>query len=173
MAPSHLLTTSSTSAAVASAACMLALAGSLIGQEASREQKQAIARGKTLLVSITATKRSITEVLAELSTKTAVPIDRASVPADAVTTLPPADISLWNAIDQICRAHGKLAWDVSEQGVAIRNEPYAATNLATASGFAILFRGFERKSDRGEEYASSQAVVVGPPGAIVPLHYVM
>jgi hypothetical protein len=171
MSTSHPLTTSSALASTARVACLLALAASAISQEATREQRQAIARGKTLLVSVTATKKSTAEVLAELSTKTAVPIERAAVPADAVTTIPPAEVSLWNAVDQICRTHGKLAWDVSEQGVAIRSEPYVAPHLATTSGFGVLFRSFERKADRGEEYASSQAVVLGPPGAVVAVHY--
>jgi hypothetical protein len=166
-----LLTRFSASAASVQAACLLALAAAAIGQEATREQRQAIARGKTLLVSINATKKPIADVLADLATKTAVPIERASVPADAVTTMPPAEVCLWNAVDQICRAHGKLAWDVSEQGIAIRNEPYAAPHLATTSGFGILFRSFERKSRRGEEYASSEAVVIGPPGAVVAVQY--
>lgn len=153
------------------AACLLGLAGAVIGQEPSLEQRQAIARGKTLLVAVGATKKPIADVLADLAAKTNVPIERAAVPPDAVTTMAPAVLSLWDAVDQICRAHGKLAWAVSGAGITIASGPHVAHQLATASGYGVLFRGFERSADHGAEHARSDAVVLGPPGAVVALHY--
>lgn len=150
---------------------LLVLAGAAIGQDAQkaeREQRRAIARGKTLVVSVGATGKPITEVLAELQKATAVTIERGAVPADAVTTLAKAELSLWDAVDQICRAHGKLAWDVAGGGIAIRSEPYARPCLATTSGYGVLFRGFERTAEGG---VRSNAVVIGPPGAVVAVHY--
>jgi hypothetical protein len=142
-------------------------------QRVEHEQRQAIARGKTLLVAVGATGKPIVDVLAELEKTTAVAIDRASVPRDATTSMPPAVLSLWDAVDQICRAHGKLAWDVSASGIAIRSEAYVRPHIAMASGYAVLFRGFERKTDHGEEYVHSNAVVIGPPGAVVAVHCLM
>jgi predicted secreted protein len=145
--------------------------GSLI-QKIEHEQRQSIARGKTLVVSVGATGKPIADVLAELEKTTTVTIERGSVPGGATTTMAPAALSLWDAVDQICRTHGKLAWDVTERGISIHSEPYVRPNFATASGYGIVFRGFERKSDHGEDYVHGNAVVIGPPGAVMAVHYV-
>ena len=79
-------------AAFGRATWFFVLATSSVCQEPSREQRQAIARGTTLVVSVSAAKKPVAEVLTELSNKTGVPIERASVPADATTTLAPAQV---------------------------------------------------------------------------------
>jgi hypothetical protein len=141
------------------------------GQEPTREQRLAIANGKALLVPAIAAGKPIADVFAELERATKVPIERSAVPAGAAATAIKAGQSLWDAVDQVCRAHGKLAWDVGEAGITIRADAYVRPALATASGYGVLFHGFERVEERGEQYVRSRAVVLGPPGAVVAVHH--
>lgn len=140
-----------------------------------RVQNKAIASGATLMVTIDAKDRLITEVLAELQRITSVPIEHKGIPADAVTSLDAKGMSLWEAVDQICSAHGRLAWDVSEKGISIRRETYVRPFMATSSGYLLIVRPFLRyppgpgTGDR--DYVRGEAVVAGPPGAVPIAHY--
>ncbi len=140
-------------------------------QRIERVHRAAIANGKALVVPVAATGKPIAELFAELRAATGVCIDGAAIPADAVTTLPRASLALWDAVDQVCRKHGKLTWDVGTDGITVRAEPHAAPRLATASGYGLLFRGFHRITERGEEIVRSNALVLGPPGSVVAVQH--
>ncbi|HZN62080.1 MAG TPA: hypothetical protein VFC90_06710 [Planctomycetota bacterium] len=151
------------------AAGELRLKVNVIIRRIERLQRHTIASGSPLLVTLVAKDRPIPEVLAELQQKTSVPIDHRAVPADAVTSLEADKLSLWEAVDRICAAHGKLAWDVSDKGIAIRRETYVRPFMATNSGYLLLVRPFLKfppgpgTGDR--DYVRGEAVVAGPPGA--------
>ena len=149
---------------------VLALCPCAVGQSNPPAQRPPAA-GKPLVVTIGATKKPIIEFLAEMESATGVPIDRAAVPSEAIATLAPGTLSLWDVVNQLCRANGKLMWDVAEGGIVIRKEPFAAPSLATNGGYGILFRGFQPDPEEGGEHVASRAFVIGPPGTIVAVHY--
>jgi hypothetical protein len=140
-----------------------------------RHHLKAIASGSTLMVTLSAADKPIPEVLAELQKMTAVPIEHKAVPADAVTTLDAKGLSLWEAVDQICAAHGKLNWDVSEKGISIQKGTYVKPFMATYSGYVFLMRPFLRHppgpgtGDR--DYLKGEAIIAGPPGSVAVAQY--
>jgi hypothetical protein len=142
---------------------------SVIIRRIERLQRQTIASGSTLLVTLNEKDRPIPEVLAELQKMTGVPIEHKGIPADAVTSLEVTGLSFWEAVDRICSTHGKLGWDVSEKGITVRKEAYVRPFIATTSGYLFLLRPFLRyppgpgTGDR--DYMRGEAVVAGPPGS--------
>src|SRR5688572_5979806 len=141
-----------------------------------RKMRMDIACGNTLKVTLAAKDRPITEVFAELQKQTAVPIEHKGIPADAVTTLDVKVLSVWEAVDQICSAHGRLAWDVSEKGITIRREAYSRPILVVSSAYALIVRPFLRfppgagTGDR--DFIRSDFEVYGPPGAVAVAQFV-
>jgi hypothetical protein len=141
-----------------------------------KNHRKNIALGNTLLVTLSVKDRPIRDVLDDLEQMTSVPIEQKGIPADAATTLDVKGVSLWEAIDQICGAHGKLAWDVSEKGVSFRREAYVRPFMATASGYLLIARPFLRyppgpgSGDR--DYVRSDMVIAGAPGAASVSQYV-
>jgi hypothetical protein len=134
-----------------------------------RLHSKSIASGNTLLVTLNASDRPIVEVFEELEKRTGVAIERKGVPPEAATTLDAKGISLWEAVDQVCAANGKLSWEVTKKGITIRRETYAKPFMATSSGYALIVRPFLRyppgpgTGDR--DYFRSDIIVVGPPSA--------
>lgn len=141
-----------------------------------KNHRKNIALGNTLLVTLSVKDRLIRDVLDDLQKMTSVPIEQKGIPPDAATTLDVKGVTLWEAIDQICGAHGKLAWDVSEKGVSFRREAYLRPFMATTSGYLLIVRPFLRhppgpgSGDR--DYARSDMIIAGPPGAASVSHYV-
>ena len=144
--------------------------GALI-QKIDRLHRKAVASGGTLLVTLSAKGKPVSETLAQLQQMTSVPIDRSRIPADALATLEAKGISLWQAVDQVCKSNGDITWDVSEKGIDVRAEPYEKPFMATSSGFALILRGFELYKGRGgpvpqADYLNSRAYIAGPPEAV-------
>ncbi len=135
-----------------------------------RIQRKAIASGSTLVVTLSVKDRAILDVLEDLEKKTGVPIERKGIPGDALTSLEANGLSLWEAVDKICAAHGKLAWDVSANGIAVKRENYVRPFMATVSGYVLILRPFRRhppgQGTGDRDYVRSDAWVAGPPGAI-------
>ena len=142
----------------------------IIVKRIERVQRKAIASGSTLQVAVSAKDQPILELLAELQKKTSVPIEQKGIAADAVITLEADGLSLWEAIDQVCKTNGRLTWDVSGKGIALKKETYARPTMANVMGFALVFRGFQRfppgpgTGDR--DYIRSDVDVAGPPGLV-------
>jgi hypothetical protein len=141
----------------------------LIIQRIERLQRKFVAAGNSLLLSLSAKDKPVAELLAELQKITSVPIEHDGIPSDAVASLEASHLSLWAAVDQVCKSVGTLAWDVSEKGIVVRAEAYSKPFMATTSGYALIFRGFDRvppmKGSGDRESISSRAYVAGPPGA--------
>ena len=135
-----------------------------------RKIRMDVALGNTLKVTLTAKDQPIPEVFAELQKQTAVPIEHKNIPADAVTSLDAKGLSVWEAVDQVCSAHGKLAWDVSEKGISVRREAYSRPIMVVSSGYMLVIRPFLRfppgagTGDR--DFLRSDMQVFGPPGAV-------
>ncbi|HEY3227394.1 MAG TPA: hypothetical protein VGK61_10425, partial [Planctomycetota bacterium] len=146
---------------------------SLIGK-IERNRRQAAAQGKTLLVRLTAEESLITTLLADIQKSTGVPIENRSPPSYATATVAGDGISLWDAVDRICKTHGQLTWDISQWGIVVRGEPYAPPPMALNSGYAFLFREFVRTSagrDGKNVGLQSEAYVAGPPGVVTAAAY--
>ena len=119
-----------------------------------------------MLVKVAAKDQPLSEVAASLQTSTGVSIELQDGAKDAKVTLEAASVSLWEALDKLCKAHGHLAWNVSDKGIVVREGAHEPGLVANASGYAVLIREFERRlSDTPmgkRDYINSQAYVAGP-----------
>lgn len=135
-----------------------------------RVRRQAVVSGSSLKVTMTTKDEPVIDVLARLQKLTTVPIEHKGIPVDTVTSLDAKDLSVWEAVDQICHGHGRLAWEVSEKGIFVRRDTYVRPFMATTSGYALFVRPFLKfppGSGTGDrDYVKGEAYVVGPPGAI-------
>lgn len=133
------------------------------------ERRKAVARGQDLLLTLSAKDRPVPDLLAELQKLTSVPIDHQGIASDAVSSLEASGLTLWEAVDQVCKANGKLVWDVTEKGISVRRGAYARPFMAVTLGYAAILRRFDRNppgpGTGGRDYLSSAPVVVGAPGA--------
>jgi hypothetical protein len=140
-----------------------------------RVRRQALVSGNTLKVTLTAKDEPIIDVLDKLHKLTSVPIEHKGLPATLVTSLDAKDLSVWEAVDQICQGHGRLAWEVSDKGIAVRRDAYLRPLMATVSGYALFVRPFLRYppgSGTGDrDYVRGEAFIVGPPGSVSVAQY--
>lgn len=128
-------------------------------------------QGKTMIVKVAAKDQPLAELASALQVSTGVPIELQDAAKEAKVTLDAASPSLWEALDKLCKAHGRLTWDVSDKGVVIREGTYEPGLRAYASGYAMLIREFERRHSDGpmgkRDYINSQPYVAGPPGVLM------
>ena len=129
------------------------------------------AQGKTMLVKVEAKDRPLAEVAAALQASSGVPIELQDGAKEAKVALEVASASLWEALDKLCKAHGRLTWDVSAQGIVVREGAHEPGLTAHASGYVLLLRVFERRMSDGpmgkRDYINSEAFVAGPPGVVM------
>jgi hypothetical protein len=142
----------------------------LVIKRIERKRTKDIASGSTLMVTLNEKDRPVAELLAELQRMTSVPIDHRGIPAGATSSIEASPLSLWEAVDAICKNHGKLAWDVSGKGIAVRRETYSRPFMATESGYALIVRPYLRyppgQGTGDRDYLRSEVVVAGPPGVV-------
>ncbi len=129
------------------------------------------AQGKTMLVKLGAKDQPLAELASSLQASTGVPIELQDGAKEAKVTLEAAPASLWEAVDKLCKAHGRLTWDVTDKGIVVREGPHASGLMACTSGYVLLIREFVRRpsdSPMGKrDYISSEAYVAGPPGVVM------
>jgi len=135
----------------------------------------AAAQGKTILVRLGAEESLVTRLLTDLQKETGIPIENRSPPSYATAAVAAEGVSLWDAVDRICKAHGQITWDVSRWGVVVRGEMYAPPPVAMNSGYAVLIREFVRPTpapNKPPVGLQSEAYVAGPPGVVTSAAYV-
>jgi len=138
-------------------------------------RKLFLARGKTLLLRLNAKDRPVKELLAEFKKSTGISFEIKGSAINATTTIEGEAVSLWDAIDRICKTHGQLSWEVTNDGISIRGEPYVPPMMVTASGYALIMRGYVRRSEDApggrRDYLDSDAWILGPPGVVSIARY--
>jgi hypothetical protein len=128
-------------------------------------------QGKTMIVKVVAKDQPLADVASALQASTGVPIELQDAAIEAKVTLDAASSSLWEALDKLCKAHGRLTWDVSDKGIVVREGSNEPGLRAYASGYVLLIREFERRLSDGlmgkRDSINSRAYVAGPPGVLM------
>lgn len=132
-------------------------------------ERRARAQGKTILVSLSAKDRPLSDVATALQAVTGIPIDLRGEAAEANITCDAASMPLWEALEKICKTHGGLVWDVTDRGVEVRKGKRDSKVIDVSSGYAVLIRDFVRRASEGgrRDTISSNAYVAGPPGVVM------
>lgn len=98
-------------------------------------------------ISIDAKNRPLREVLEKLSKQTTTPIDYSNVPAEAMVTVKLDRVPLWKALDQICRASGKVMADLEPDHIVITPEPYVALPGKVTDQFCVTLQKIELSTE--------------------------
>jgi hypothetical protein len=94
-------------------------------------------------ITIHAKDLPLREVFAKLSKQTATAIDYSEVPENLKVSITLDRVPLWKAIDQICRASGKVMPEVKADHVMITPEPYVALPGKITDLFCVTLQRIE------------------------------
>lgn len=87
--------------------------------------------------------RPLGEVLDALARQSRTPIEAGGVGRDQRVSVELAGVPFWKALDEVCKASGKVMYAVELDKVVLTAEPYAALPKAFSDGFAALVQRLE------------------------------
>lgn len=118
------------------------------------------------LVTLKAKNRPAADVFAELTKQAGFPVEAREIPADTVVSLDAKDLPPAAAIDELCRAHGKLMYAWGRDRVVIFSAPYRRVPSFDRGPYRLIIDGVY-VSFTGKPATTAQimfnAGVVGPP----------
>jgi hypothetical protein len=91
--------------------------------------------------------RPLREVFQKVSKQTATAIDASEVPEDAKVTVSLDRVPLWKAIDQICRASGRVMAEVRTDRVAIVPESFVELPGRTTDLFSVTLQRIDLSTE--------------------------
>jgi hypothetical protein len=90
-------------------------------------------------VTVKAAGRRAAEVFAEIEKQAGMRIDTSELPPDTTITTDLAGVTIWDALDAICKAHGKIMFAFSPNRIVIERAAYRALPRAASDAwFAYL-----------------------------------
>ena len=143
-------------------------AGALIGR-IIRNRKLRAVLGKAPQVTFRAKDRPVVEILEELSAQAGVTLEPEELPAGMTASLDVTDVSVWRAVDELCRSHGGLMFAIAPSRVIVAAAPYRELPRAFRNGFFFFVDSLtqSRTVRRGASRTSFslQAALALRPGA--------
>jgi hypothetical protein len=97
-------------------------------------------------ITLDAKERPLREVLESLAKQADAELDLEDVPDGEKVTVACRALPFWEALDQVCRASGKVMYEIETEKVLLRAEPYAALPRRFVGGFAVLLSSIEISS---------------------------
>ncbi|HLY11974.1 MAG TPA: hypothetical protein VKW04_21920 [Planctomycetota bacterium] len=114
--------------------------GDIIRKIQDRERLSALLPAPSL-ITLEAKNRPLTEVLQAFGKQSRTPIDLTNVPGDALVSVSLAKTPYWFALEQICRASGRIMAAPDADHLSITAEPYVALpQVSTVHFHAALQR---------------------------------
>jgi len=98
-------------------------------------------------ITLKAADRPLREVFEKLSKQTATAIDYSNVPDDAKVTVSLDRVPLWKALDQICRASGKVMAEIRGDHVEILPETFVRLPGKTTDLFSVTLQRIELSTE--------------------------
>lgn len=98
-------------------------------------------------ISLKATDRPLREVFEKLAKQTSTAIDYSKVPDDARVTVSLDRVPLWKAIDQVCRASGKVMADIKGDHVEIQPEAFVPLPGKITDLFSVTLQRVELSTE--------------------------
>ena len=143
-------------------------AGALIGRIIRAGKLRAVL-GTPPQVTVRAKERPVVEILAELSAQAGVPVEPEELPEGITASLDVKGVSVWRAVDELCRSHGGLMFAISPRRVVVAAAPYRDLPRTFRNGFFFFVDSLteSRTVSRGASRTSFtlQAALALRPGA--------
>ncbi len=112
----------------------------------SRIEDRAVLRSKlrpAKLVTIEAREQSLRGALEELAKQGPTSIDLKEVPEGEKVTLSLSKVPFWEALDGLCRANGRIMYEVGSDGVRLKPGPLVDRPRRLSGPFAVFLTGVE------------------------------
>jgi len=108
------------------------------------------------------------EVFAELTSQTGVPVEGQDLPAGTLLSLEADNLTLPQAVDELCRTHGRLMYTWSYARVVIRSAPYRKVACFDKGPYRVIIDRFDwithaAGTNRENEF-SAEGGLLAPPG---------
>ncbi|HLF94096.1 MAG TPA: hypothetical protein VJB14_11605, partial [Planctomycetota bacterium] len=120
----------------------------------SRVEDRAVLRSKlrpARLVTLEAKDRSLRDALEELAKQGTTPIEAKEVPEGEKVTLSLSKVPFWEALDGLCRANGRIMYEVGSDEVRLKPGPYVDRPRRLSGPFAAFLTGVQAvKTAAGE-----------------------
>jgi hypothetical protein len=98
-------------------------------------------------ITLSAKDRPLREVLEKVTKQTATAIDYSEVPEEVKVTVALDRVPLWKALDQICRASGKVMPEIRSDHVAVVPEPYVELPGRMTDLFSVTLQRIELSTE--------------------------
>jgi hypothetical protein len=133
-------------------------------------KKDDLLRGPRIM--LTPGPRPVAEVFAEIAKQGRLRIDLEGITSDSKVDVALADVPLWKAIDQVCKAHGRIMYTYSAQRIIIEPQPYREPPRLHHEGVLFFLDHFllDRAVSDPTPRILLKPVVAWPPGSS-PLAY--
>jgi len=137
-----------------------------------REDRIAKARAPAPRVTLKAKGRPAAEVFGQIEKQTGVRIDTSEIPAETTVDADLAGVSVWDAIEAVCKAHGKIMFAFSPNRVVIEAAAFRTLPRATSDTFFVFMDHFFVSSygGGGNPHFTARPGLAWPPGR-APLAY--
>lgn len=143
-----------------------------IVRKIERNEKVRRAVGDAPLVTLRLKDRPLSEILAEISRQSGVPIEGRGLPAGARASLEADNVVVWKAIDELCRGHGGIMYALTPRRILVKAMPYRDLPRVFDRGFFFFFDSLQWSkyfnAGAAHSYFFLQAGVAWPP-AVQPL----
>lgn len=117
-------------------------------------------------VTLSVKNRPAGEVLAEIRRQSGILVEGAGLPADARFDLDVRDVSAWKAVDELCRAHGKVMYAFDADRIQVRPGAYRKIPAFDLGPYRFVVDSFDWKESTGDNLRRFDLIggLLAPPG---------